>query len=142
MQPALSQVYQQTSESETLQQLPSSSQYGYDLSEDHDLPANHGGQPDPGRPEGVPSGLSLAGDNHASGSPANADTEDDQEGHVSGLRRSPPPATPPRNRIAEYERSVSGTSTPAFGGMRFEVVKQPRKPGDTSCPIAKLPNGG
>ncbi|KAJ4301565.1 hypothetical protein N0V90_003658 [Kalmusia sp. IMI 367209] len=46
----------------------------------------------------------------------------------------------PRNRITEYENALVHTPRRRNQGPAFEVIKSVRKPDDSSCSIAKLPN--
>ncbi|KAF2747914.1 hypothetical protein M011DRAFT_402069 [Sporormia fimetaria CBS 119925] len=51
------------------------------------------------------------------------------------------PVSPrPRNRISEYENASSPVPKRETRAMMFEVVQRPRKPGDQTSPISKLPD--
>ena len=70
-----------------------------------------------------------------------ASRESSRDRDADSAARLSPSSPPPRNRIVEYENALAQTPRKRNQGPAFEVIKSARKPDDTSCPIAKLPNG-
>ncbi|KAF2645571.1 hypothetical protein P280DRAFT_389613 [Massarina eburnea CBS 473.64] len=59
---------------------------------------------------------------------------------VDGSARLSPRTPSPRNRVAEYESAATSSGRKKGKPDVFEVVMSARKPDDTSCAVAKLPN--